>query len=48
VELWAARNRAVHTAAVSSTISGRQIFELPFATRNAVELSVTQPGVSTQ
>jgi len=35
------------SAAVSSTISGRQIFELPFATRNAVELLVTQPGVQT-
>src|SRR3954463_15482940 len=35
------------SAAVSSTISGRQLFELPFATRNAVELMVTQPGVST-
>src|SRR5712675_109095 len=35
------------SAAVSSTISGRQLFELPFATRNAVELLVTQPGVST-
>jgi hypothetical protein len=35
------------SATVSSTISGRQIFELPFATRNAVELLVTQPGVQT-
>lgn len=35
------------SAAVSSTISGRQLFELPFATRNAVELLVTQPGVQT-
>ncbi len=35
------------SAAVSSTIGGRQIFELPFATRNAVELLVTQPGVQT-
>ena len=32
---------------MSSTIGGRQIFELPFATRNAVELLVTQPGVQT-
>jgi len=32
------------SAAVSSTIGGRQIFELPFATRNAVELLVTQPA----
>src|SRR6516225_6600628 len=35
------------SAAVSSTIGARQIFELPFATRNAVELLVTQPGVQT-
>src|SRR5215468_5739560 len=35
------------SAAVSSTIGGRQLFELPFATRNAVELMVTQPGVQT-
>src|SRR6185295_6381905 len=35
------------SAAVSSVIGGRQIFELPFATRNAVELLVTQPGVQT-
>jgi hypothetical protein len=35
------------SAAVSSTIGGRQLFELPFATRNAVELLVTQPGVQT-
>ena len=35
------------SAAVCSTIGGRQIFELPFATRNAVELLVTQPGVQT-
>ena len=35
------------SAAISNTISGRQIFELPFATRNAVELLVTQPGVQT-
>ncbi|HXK06726.1 MAG TPA: TonB-dependent receptor [Verrucomicrobiae bacterium] len=35
------------SAAVSSTLGGRQIFELPFATRNAVELLVTQPGVQT-
>src|SRR5215210_1114399 len=35
------------SATVSSTIGGRQIFELPFATRNAVELLVTQPGVQT-
>src|SRR4051794_38329343 len=35
------------SATVSSTLGGRQIFELPFATRNAVELLVTQPGVQT-
>ncbi|MCU1238557.1 MAG: hypothetical protein JWP63_6524, partial [Candidatus Solibacter sp.] len=35
------------SATVSSTIGGRQIYELPFATRNAVELLVTQPGVQT-
>ena len=35
------------SAEVSSTITGRQINELPFATRNAVELMVTQPGTST-
>jgi hypothetical protein len=35
------------SASVSSTIGGRQLFELPFATRNAVELLVTQPGVQT-
>ncbi len=35
------------SATVSSTIGARQIFELPFATRNAVELLVTQPGVQT-
>jgi hypothetical protein len=35
------------SASISSTIGGRQIFELPFATRNAVELLVTQPGVTT-
>src|SRR3954453_22564138 len=35
------------SAAESSTIGGRQLFELPFATRNAVELLVTQAGVQT-
>ena len=35
------------SATVSNTIGGRQLFELPFATRNAVELLVTQPGVQT-
>jgi len=35
------------SAQVSNTITDRQITELPFATRNAVELMVTQPGTST-
>jgi hypothetical protein len=35
------------SAEVSSTVTGRQIFELPFATRNALELLVTQPGTQT-
>jgi hypothetical protein len=35
------------SAAVSSTMTGRQIFELPFASRNALELMVTQPGTQT-
>ena len=35
------------SAAVNSTLTGRQVFELPFATRNAVELLVTQPGTQT-
>src|SRR5690349_3838277 len=35
------------SAAISSTIGGKQTFELPSATRNAVELLVTQPGVQT-
>jgi Carboxypeptidase regulatory-like domain len=35
------------SAEVSNTLTGRQITELPFATRNAVELLVTQPGTST-
>src|SRR4051794_26041191 len=35
------------SASVSSTLTGRQVFELPFATRNAVELLVTQPGTQT-
>jgi hypothetical protein len=35
------------SATVASSIGGRQLFELPFATRNAVELLVTQPGVQT-
>ncbi len=35
------------TAEVSNTLSARQVTDLPFATRNAVELMVTQPGTST-
>ena len=35
------------SAEVTSTLSGRQVVDLPFATRNAVELMVTQPGTST-
>jgi hypothetical protein len=35
------------TADVSTNISGRQLTELPFATRNAVELLVDAPGTST-
>jgi hypothetical protein len=35
------------SASVSSTLTGRQVFQLPFATRNAVELLVTQPGTQT-
>ena len=35
------------SATLSSTVQARQVAEIPFATRNAVELMVTQPGVST-
>ncbi|MGH9660597.1 MAG: carboxypeptidase regulatory-like domain-containing protein, partial [Bryobacteraceae bacterium] len=35
------------TATVASTITGRQINELPFTSRNALELIVTQPGAAT-
>ncbi len=35
------------TAAVSNTISGRQIVELPYVARNSLELLVTQPGTQT-
>src|SRR5207248_624308 len=35
------------TAAVTNTVTGRQIVELPFASRNSVELLVTQPGTQT-
>ncbi len=34
-------------ATVASTVEARQVAQLPFATRNAVELMVTQPGVQT-
>ena len=35
------------SAEVSNTVTGRQVQELPFATRNAIEAIVTQPGTST-
>lgn len=35
------------TADVSTNLSGRQLTDLPFATRNAVELLVNAPGTST-
>ncbi|HEV2690324.1 MAG TPA: TonB-dependent receptor, partial [Bryobacteraceae bacterium] len=35
------------SATLASTVQARQVAEIPFATRNAVELMVTQPGVST-
>lgn len=35
------------SATLSSTVQARQVAEIPFATRNAVELMVTQPGVAT-
>ncbi len=35
------------SATVSSTMNARQVAELPFASRNAVELMVTQPGTQT-
>lgn len=35
------------SAALSSTIEGRQIFELPFTSRNVLELLVTQAGTQT-
>jgi hypothetical protein len=34
-------------ATVNTTLQGRQIFELPFNTRNALDLLVTQPGTQT-
>jgi hypothetical protein len=35
------------SATLATTVQARQVAELPFATRNAVELMVTQPGVTT-
>ena len=35
------------SADITSELTGRQVTELPFATRNAVELMVTQPGTAT-
>jgi len=35
------------SATLSTTVQARQVAELPFATRNAVELMVTQAGVAT-
>lgn len=35
------------SATLASTVQARQVSEIPFATRNAVELMVTQPGVTT-
>lgn len=35
------------TATLLNTIQARQVAQIPFATRNAVELMVTQPGVQT-
>ena len=35
------------SATLSTTVQARQVAEIPFATRNAVELMVTQPGVAT-
>ena len=35
------------SATVSSTITGRQIIELPFATRDAMQLVLVQPGTQT-
>ena len=35
------------TATVSSTITGRQVIELPFATRDALQLALVQPGTQT-
>ncbi|MBS1825506.1 MAG: carboxypeptidase regulatory-like domain-containing protein [Acidobacteria bacterium] len=35
------------SATVASTLTGRQINELPFTSRNALELIVTQPGTAT-
>ena len=35
------------SATLASTVQARQVAQIPFATRNSVELMVTQPGVST-
>ena len=35
------------SAEITNELTGRQVTELPFATRNAVELMVTQPGTAT-
>jgi hypothetical protein len=34
-------------ATVNTTLQGRQVFELPFTSRNTLELLVTQPGTQT-
>ena len=34
-------------ATISSTITGRQVIELPFATRDALQLALVQPGTQT-
>jgi len=43
----ARRSYRPKSATLSNTVQARQVAELPFATRNAVELMVTQPGVAT-
>ena len=35
------------SAEISNTLTGRQLTDLPFATRNAVELLVNEPGTQT-
>src|SRR2546423_2264773 len=39
--------RQTESSSVSTTITGRQISELPFATRDALQLVLTLPGVQT-